>query len=1039
MTQVLGKDGFISKIKSSSETSRSKAQGQLGDIFQTELIRIEEKSGSLWLTFKSKEIEQSINIPIPSSDEKGLCFIEEGHVKRAVGTWFVDGKEIDFWNLIYGMFTDNPQKFAKTSSKRTQLDRLVRSFIYGSAPIVFKGFQKVIDSYVNALPIVGTDMQNWAMCHRMQIVDSTFKDLPPNKALEYQKTANEILFPCTSLGLSDSGMCNNNILTVDVRKTIPFGIGYHNPRRNLYQTLGMRGDEPPKIMSRTEKTLSDVGINRTGWNLMTLFVDMPLNFEDQIIVSNRLEHLFTMETKSYTTFGTTLVREGDSLNFLYPLAIEPDGSFIRFNLRAESAIVSSVIESVINFNNAPTKIRRITIIYKRTFKEGVKITNRHGNKGVITLQDTGVIHDPVRGDVPIDVIVSASSVQKRKNFGQLLEALSSLIHGSDKETIVEDEFVTSMESIKDKLSNIGYSEDGTVTAATQWGDFRGVAGWIFWGYTKTPEDQLWTKYDTDVVDGRGVRQAGNKLSHIEFRALLTTFGKKNPIIKEILKHSQGEDQVFEYIRVLESINREEKDIPTIEWDKINPVNQTGGFFHHLIDFSGTVSDETLCPNGFYLKLPDDYKYILKKAMFSEFSEEFTNKHMDNENDTYILDKILIPSSKFRKPWKHQSGQFGLSDISALANAIVSAIHKYKNEEVSVSQVGRAVFLYFHTIAGTLSSKNGKISNYCLSIRYPYTIKATAGVSDILEPNQIELHREMANDLRILEGDIVLVERFPCLGFMSVRAQKVKITDEPLAKYVVKVSGSSLSSLTLDFDGDVIYIMSFHSKESRVALETEFNNPHPARLAAYEKARLKKIPGFRELVLDEYNIQRFGLLNAKENAEIVEGLTGIKRGTGTIIALCYNIMRILEGELDYNDPDTTIAMEILLDKVANSVFSRKHAGRSLEKECKEAICTARVDKMVELGFDKSTSIKLTDIIRKKAALCGFRPESLEEYYKKAELEGRSSIVNIIVRKFHKFWFTTRSNLHPIVMIKNINTEPKDLTGWMFKHAKEKMRS
>ncbi len=53
-------------------------------------------------------------------------------------------------------------------------------------------------------------------------------------------------------------------------------------------------------------------------------------------------------------------------------------------------------------------------------------------------------------------------------------------------------------------------------------------------------------------------------------------------------------------------------------------------------------------------------------------------------------------------------------------------------------------------------------------------------------------------------------------------QKIKITDDPQCKYVIRVSKNSLGSLNLDFDGDNIFIAAFHSQAAKTALKNYKN-------------------------------------------------------------------------------------------------------------------------------------------------------------------------------------------------------------------------
>ena len=1030
---------FINKLEYKVGLIRNRIEYRTKNKFSPNLLKTEVNEGVLWLTFGTDEVTQELTIPIPQKNAQGNTIVECGKVQRAVGSWMINNKEITYWELVLWALTERVEEYFPTSSKRIYLERLLRSFEYESSPMVFRNFQHLLDELVNQLPLIGTPMQCWAMCNRIQVIDPAWKKFTPKEALAYQKEMNLRFFPWTSLGQSDSGMCNNTLLKVDVRKTVPFGLAHHNPRRNLFQTLVMKGDEPPKVMSTTERKLSEQGIVRKGWVWNTAFVDMPDNFEDQIIVSERLADLFVTEKRSFTCFGTILAEAGDEVHFLYPLSIEPDGSVVRFNAHSDHAVISNIEDNKINFNGSKTDVKVVTVEYKRLFKDGFKITNRHGNKGIICLKDTGTMHDPIRGEVPIDVIVSAKSVTKRKNFGQLFEALTTLLHGPEKELTLKDGVVAHLNNVKNALVRKGYRKDGTSKISTQWGEFEGVCGWVHWGCVKTPEDQVWTKYDTRTTNSKDVRTAGNKISHIEMRSLITIFGKDNPVIKEIMEHWQGHEQTFGLIKVLETMQGIEPKLPVVGWETIPPVNQTEGFFHDLAELSGTVADGDKFPGGFYVKLPEEYRYVIIKVDNNTFSEQFLLKEeVVHSANTVVLDKIMVPAGDLRKPWKHQSGKYGLSDVAALANTIINAIYKYKSGDGKAEHIGRAIYLYFHGLSSSISTKKGLLSNYCMSVRYPWSVKGTAAVGVGLAPNEIEIHENMAKDLKVGDGDFVIVERFPCLGFMSMRVQKVVTTRDPNAKYVIRVSGNSLASQALDFDGDVIYLMSFHTPQAREAMEKEFLYPHPIRAAAYKEASDKKEPCFTEMDIDDYNIEIFPTITSEQNADIVEGLTGLKRGTGTIIALCYNLMRILERSIGYNDEGTSAALEILLDKVANSVFSLKHAGRSLEAECREAICTADVEQMINLGFNPEASTLLSETIRSRAKDVGFNPNSLKAYFEKTEARGGSSIVNIIVRKFHKVWFTSRSNLHPINLLENLNVNPEDLSGWLVTYSKDKCK-
>ena len=359
---------------------------------------------------------------------------------------------------------------------------------------------------------------------------------------------------------------------------------------------------------------------------------------------------------------------------------------------------------------------------------------------------------------------------------------------------------------------------------------------------------------------------------------------------------------------------------------------------------------------------------------------------------------------------------------------------YEREEIKKAQLSGMIFRYFHMIAKALSLKNGKISKHLMSVRYPWSSKATAALGHGLEPNWIQIHVNMARDLRVVTGDYVLVERFPCLGFMSTRIQRVDVTDDPQCKYVIRVSGNSLVSMNLDFDGDVIYVNSFHTDGAREELKANFHNPHPEVSRVIERMNARKVPITRTMTLPELGIETFPTLSPKEHAAINGTSMAVKIWTGPTIALCYALMRIVEGNIPFTDREAHIFIECLLDKVGNSVFSQKHGTRSLREECVESVCLADWQAMVALGFPERESRQLCQVIRERAALLGIQGDTdLRAHYKKHLEEGRAHVINRIVRAQHKTYFATRSSLHPIDLLDHLAVAPNDLVSHLVRQS------
>jgi len=600
----------------------------------------------------------------------------------------------------------------------------------------------------------------------------------------------------------------NYILKADLRDYTAFGVRHHNPIRNLYSTLGMKGPEPAFVVSESARELEDQGIVRGGWNWMTVFLDLPDNFEDQILVDSRHAGKTVSYRRSFTIYGEEAVEEGDNILKGRILGINEDESPVIFDIDCDHAKVLECKDGEVPFDGKAQPVRYVTLEVVYSFKEGFKITNQHGNKGIVRLADLGTVD--VNGvTVPIDVIVSAKSIQKRKNFGQVLEALATVAGRGNERIVVPDDCEVTIEQLQETLKVAGISEDGTFEAKTPWGTFNTLAGFVHWGVIKTPEEQLWEGRDVWTTNQKGLRTRGNKISTIEIKALTTLLGQGSKVVQEILSHQQGVSEVREMLHVLEGIRGKYKDtLPTVEPDAFVYVPAGMGTFHDEQRLVGTVADEVLFPQGCYLKLPFTLSVQIPLERWKgTIIEGIAGKNAYEGGDdcrTMEFDRILIPSAALRQPWKHPTGMMGLSDIATQLNQILESIDRLKFGEVKEEQVSAMVFRYLHNVARTLSLKTGKISQYLMAVRYPWSSKATAALGHGLEDNWVEIHKDMARDLKVQTGDYILVERFPCLGFMSTRIQRVVVTDDPECKYVIRVSNNSLVSMNLDFDGDVIY-------------------------------------------------------------------------------------------------------------------------------------------------------------------------------------------------------------------------------------------
>jgi hypothetical protein len=1016
---------------------------------------VREDDLNCYLGFRTREERASLVIPKPRKDEFGNVVVGDRNI-RAVCPFMVvingQPQHVTYEGLVSVLVSCNIEELFPEQGKRNFLDKILFGFGRNRGRLAVNLCQRFLNrNLFNALPLSGTPMQDWAMNHRLMIFDSVFNKLRPDEKLEYQRRKNELLFPWSSIGLSDGAAAvKNYILQADLREYTAFGVRHHNPMRNLYPTLGMKGEETACVVSKSALKLEKRGVERKGWNWMTVFLDLPDTFEDQILVDKRHAGKEVSYRRSVTIHGEETVLEGDNILKGRILGVNEDESPVIFDIDCDHAKVLECKDGVVPFDGKEQPVRIVVLEVVYSLKEGFKLTNQHGNKGIIRLMDLGMMW---QGDIPcpIDVIVSANSVQRRKNFGQVLEALANMVNPyaphmwaackeSTGRTVVPDDCEVTLEQVQEALKRNGLPEDGTSKVKTPWGEFRTLAGVVHWGVTKTPEEQLWEGCDTWVENQRGLRTRGNKVSTIELKALTTLCGPGSRVVEEILSHQQGVEEVRELLQILRGIRGQyQESLPTVDPDAFVYVPAGMGTFHEEQRLIGTIADEELYPRGCYLKLPFPlYVRVPLERWKSQITEGIAGRDAyagaDGDSRTMEFDRILIPAADLRRTWRHPTGMFGLSEIATLLNQILEAIDRLKFGEIKEEQVSTLVFRYLHAISRDLSLKTGKVSTYLMAVRYPWSSKATAVLGQDLEPNWVEIHKDMARDLKVKTGDYVLVERFPCLGFMSTRIQRVRVTSDPACKYVIRASGNSLVSMNLDFDGDVVYIMSFHTDGAKEELRRNFHEPHPRIKEVLDRLNNRKQQLTRPMNLQELGLQSFGDLTPKEHADLNATSLAVKIWTGPVIALCYNLMRIVEGNIPYHDREGHINVEVFLDKVGNSVFSQKHGVRSLREECIEAVCLADSEALIKLGFPSRETHQLCQIIRRCAAKLGLRSDAeLQAHYRRHLEEGRSNVINTIVRRFHKSYFATRAELHPVDLLEHLETRPRDLVGHLIQRS------
>lgn len=1017
--------------------------------------------GNLWLMFNKGEHQHCITIPMPFFDN-GVQLIQQNEVVRAVSPFWIEEKEeeVDYLNAMFRIVVGDHTELLPHELKKptSYLQQMINGFKNDNPSIIAYRFQRAINEIVNRMPLHETYMNSFTMNNRLMVIDPAFDELQsPADKLDYQVNKARKYFDrgWTTIGLSDGTLADKNyILKTDLRLLSPFGWRYHNPQRNLYSTLGMKGDELPMIRSRSMQNLMDAGITRNGWNLFTAFVDIPDIFEDQIMVDKRHADKFVTYTRRYQVFGNMVRKEGDTIKTGDVIGFSPDGEKNIFKAFCDSAKVKKVSESAVSVGGTLTKVFNVVIEYYRKFRDGLKVTNLHGNKGVIRLADLGYAVDPRTGKHrQLDVIVGAKTVGKRRNYGQVMEAIMNCCldvsdpkreHGTIRNEsgyqLLEDDYWQPIEQIEAGLVRRGYRKDGTWDCDTYAGKIKAVCGTVFWGCIKTAEDQIWQDGATTVRNGKDVRKAGLKFSHVEFRSLGTLLGENNPVMDEIMSYAQGTENLSELVMMLRSKTGYVPDgKPVLTVDMVNPVDQSGGTIMSGQYIGGTVVDEFFHPDGFILQLPLAFQTLLDRKgdvvhegsdlVFAQMSP--TEKASIVEN--YVTDKLYIPSGLLRKCWRHDTGRYGLSEVGVIVNNVVVMTRRLLADPSNSTNhrfYFNALGMYFFKLAKMMGSKRGEISTYAMAVRYPFSAKAVACLSTTLPKNTVEIHRDMAQQMRVKNGDVVLAERFPCLGFMSTRVQKVRVTDDPMCKYVIRVSGNSLVSQNLDFDGDVLFLAAFHTPAAKLALQKEFDNPNQACWPEIKRLNERKgAPHIKEYTLQDFAIKPFSDLTNDEHAAIVEKNTGVKAQTGPVIALTYNIMRIIENSDMDKSQKMRVAVEMFLEKAAQSVFEQKHGGKSLYEIVIDGVCTADVEALCEVGFKRGTTEKLCALVQQRAESIGIF--NLKKFHAKAKELGSSNVISRIVKAQNRIYFASRSSLEGIALLKALDAPAVDIPSRMFK--------
>jgi len=1064
-------------IKSQFKARTSIEGNSSGKDFKNATLTTSVMDNVLWFTMTTDDETHNITIPIPFVED-GVIKIKFNEVERAICNHLdvPTDRVITYLNAVQQIFIGDYSGLVKTVpvKKTIFIQSLAYSILNSNSSVIIYNLQKAINELVNKMPLHETLLNSWMMNNRLILIDPVFETLDnPEDKLNYHIEKNNKYYDrgWTSIGLSDGSLVDKNyILVQDIRKYTVFGLHHHNPQRNLYSTLGMKGDELPLLRSSSAQELIDNGITRKGWNLFTAFVDIPDTFEDQIMVDVRHADKYIKSTRRFQCFGEILVKKNQSLKLGTILSQTKDGKVNTFKVKADHAYVKRITKGAVSVGGVRKEVHNIIVVLHRKLKDGTKFTNTHGNKGIIRLTALGTAIDPTTGkERKLDVIVSAKSIKKRKNHGQILEMLfnnlyerqitkslpkfsTSSIWNKDgvgivgslrsvrttrKPVVLKDDYtLENLSTITADLKQYNFNDACTWRCNTYAGEVTAVCGTIFWGVSKDVEDQIWAKDATTCTNSKNVRTAGLKFSTVEFKALETRFGENNAIMEEVLSYSQGIGNINESIKILRSKKFElPSGLPIKTVAELKNIDQSNGTIFTEETLKNTIADENYMPDGFILQLPVAYQTAVGHKHDETYEGPVTlqpdSVNWERYKALYVTSQLYVPIGLLRCSWRHDSGLYGMNEIAVLLNNIITFAKRHIEEPEEVRHyrmLYSAIGNYYMRVATSISTKRGDISNYGMSVRYPYSAKAVASLSNDLPANTVQIHKDMAKILNVSTGDIVLTERFPCLGFMGVRPQQVDVTNDIMCKYTIRVSGNSLVSQNLDFDGDVLYIAAFHTKEAKAELRQEWTTPNEScwKYIDYLNNR-KGTPAINQLGLMDYEIIPFKTLTKEQQSTIVGKLTGVKAQTGPVIALAYNLMRIMENSNIEMNTEIKAGIEMFIEKAGQSVFEQKHGGVSLCNIVIEAICTGDTQTLINEGFDPYVVHLICNTVAQKAIKIGIR--DLKHFHEKVGKSG-SNVINRIVRKENKIYFASRSNLEACALLEYLTASVVDLPSKIF---------
>lgn len=207
-----------------------------------------------------------------------------------------------------------------------------------------------------------------------------------------------------------------------------------------------------QVLTDIESDMSNVSSHLPGENVMTLYLNLPGNYEDAILVSKRYIDNGGFSTMSVCVYSLPLneyipppgSRLCAILSRWWKSPCQPGCKHtvddITTTRRYATGYVSTGV--IISITRQPTGSVSVRVRSHQQLQQGDKLSTGHGQKGVAVIcnyDDMPIAYHPKHGTIVPDVVVAMSSVVTRQTNGQLYEtaaSLSAMANKSDVPVIV---------------------------------------------------------------------------------------------------------------------------------------------------------------------------------------------------------------------------------------------------------------------------------------------------------------------------------------------------------------------------------------------------------------------------------------------------------------------------------------------------------------------------------------------------------------------------------------------------------------------------